>query len=263
MEAYQKALKESSQLIGVVKSCEYSEELKQDILHIKDDNHEVVMPRDEIDVIFERGDLSTYVGKKIRFKVLEIKENGWVVVSRKKIKEEQRDAAIAELQKTDKDGRPTEIEAEVIKVKDFGAYLHYNGAVLILRNKDFANDFTSVKEVVREGTKLRCKLVELSKTRRIFVSAAQKYEVASKVDLNMFKRDQVILGTIVSVKPFGAFVRIAPGVDALCPIPLNYDPKEDDHVQFRILQVNTETRRVRGKIIRRVKDDVLDTFSLD
>lgn len=163
----------------------------------------------------------------------------------------------------DKDGNPAEIEAEVIKVKDFGAYLHYNGAVLILRNKDFANDFTSVKEVVREGTKLKCRLVELSKTRRIFVMAAQKYEVASKIDLNIFKRDQVVLGTIVAVKPFGVFVRIAPGIDALCPIPLNYDPREEDRVQFRILQVNPDNRRIRGKIIRKVKDDVLDVFSME
>lgn len=221
------------------------------------------MPREEIDVIFERGDLSTYVGRKIMFKVLDIKENGQVVASRKKIKAEQRDAVIAKLEKLGPDGKPVEIEADVIKVKDFGAYLSYEGAVLILRNKDFANDFTSVKEIVREGTKLKCRLCELSETRRIFVMAANKYEVTSKVDLNIFKRDQVVLGTVVAVKPFGVFVRIAPGVDALCPIPLSYDPKEEDRVQFRILQVNTDTRRVRGKIIRKVKDDVLDTFSME
>lgn len=154
------------------------------------------------------------------------------------------------------------IDADVIKVKDFGAYLQYKGTVLILRNKDFANDFTSVKEVVREGSKLKCKLVELSKTKRIFVMAAQKYEVNSKVDLNMFRRDQVVLGSVVAVKPFGVFVRIAPGVDALCPIPLNYDPKEGDQVKFRVLQVDENKRRVRGKIMNRVQDEVLDSFEL-
>jgi len=263
MEKYKKVMAEDKQLLGVVLSSEFSELYGQDILHIKDDESTVIMPREEIDVIFERGDLSAYVGKKIKFKILEIKENGDILVSRKKIKEEQRDAVISELEQLGPDGKAMEIEADVIKVKDFGAYLHYKGAVLILRNKDFANDFTSVKEIVREGTKLKCKLIELSKTRRIFVTAAQKYEVSSKIDLNIFKRDQVILGTVVAVKPFGVFVRIAPGVDALCPIPLSYDPKEDDHVQFRILQVNVETRRVRGKIIRRVQDDVLDTFTME
>ena len=250
-------------MVGVVISCEYHEAFEQDILKIKDDEFNVVMPREEIDVIFERGDLATYVGKRIKFKVLDMKEDGTIVVSRKKIKEEQRDAVIRELEQVDERGNPTEIEAEVIKVKDFGAYLHYKGAVLILRNKDFANDFTSVKEVVREGTKLKCKLIELSRTRRIFVTVAKKYEVASKVDLNMFRRDQVILGTVVAVKPFGVFVRIAPGVDALCPIPLNYDPKDEDRVQFRVLQVNPENKRVRGKIVSKVKDEVLDVFTLD
>lgn len=250
-------------MIGVVKSCEYSEAFGQDVLRIKDDNNTVIMTREEIDVIFERGDLAMYVGKKIKFKVADIKEDGTIVVSRKLIKEEQRDAVIAELETKDEQGNPTEIEAEVIKVKDFGAYLRYKGTVLILRNKDFANDFTSVKEIVREGSKLRCKLIELSKTRRIFVTVSTKYEVASKIDLTTFRRDQVVLGVVVAVKPFGVFVRIAPGVDALCPVPLNYDPREDDHVQFRILQVNTDTKRIRGKIVNKVKDDVLDVFTLE
>lgn len=76
MEEFKKALDEGRQLIGVVKSSKMSPELGQDILLIKDDNVEVIMPREEIDIIFERGDLSTYVGKKMKFKVLEIKENG-------------------------------------------------------------------------------------------------------------------------------------------------------------------------------------------
>lgn len=163
----------------------------------------------------------------------------------------------------DANGNATEIDAEVIKVKDFGAYLRYKGTVLILRNKDFANDYTSVKEIIREGSKLKCKLVELSKTKRIFVMAAKKYEVASKMDLNMFRREQVVLGVIVAVKPFGVFVRIAPGVDALCPIPLNYDPIEGDQVQFKVLQVNEDTHRVRGKILRKVQDEVLDQFEME
>lgn len=179
------------------------------------------------------------------------------------VKEEQRDAVIAELESVDETGAQTVIDAEVIKVKDFGAYLQYKGTVLILRNKDFANDYTSVKEVVREGSKLKCKLVELSKTKRIFVMAAKKYEVSSKMDLSMFKRDQVILGSVVAVKPFGVFVRLAPGVDALSPIPLNYDPMEGDQVQFRVLQVNEDSRRVRGKIMRRVQDEVLDKFEME
>lgn len=179
------------------------------------------------------------------------------------VKEEQRDAVIAELESLDENGLPTVIDAEVIKVKDFGAYLQYKGTVLILRNKDFANDYTSVKEVIREGSKLKCKLAELSKTKRIFVMAAKKYEVSSKMDLGMFQRDQVVLGSVVAVKPFGVFVRIAPGVDALSPIPLNYDPIEGEQVQFRVLQVNEETRRVRGKIMRRVQNEVLDKFELE
>lgn len=250
-------------MLGVVKSCEYSEKFGQDILRIKDDNNEVVMPREEIDVIFERGDLSNYVGKRIRFKVLELHESGLITVSRKMIKEEQRDAVIAELEKKDENGNHVEVEADVIKVKDFGAYLHYKGAVLILRNKDFAKDYTSVKEIVREGSRLTCKLVELSKTRRIFVTVPEKYEAVSIADLSMFRRDQVILGVVVAVKPFGVFVRIAPGVDALCPIPINYDPRENDHVQFRILQVNTDTKRIRGKIVRKIKDEIEDVFTLE
>lgn len=250
-------------MVGVVKSSEYSETYGQDVLHIKDDHTVVIMPREEIDVIFERGDLSTFVGRKIKFKVLDIKEDGTVLVSRKTIKEEQRDAVIDELEQLDENGLPAEIEADVINVKDFGAYLRYKGTVLILRNKDFAKDYTSVKEVVREGSKLKCKLIELSKTRRIFVTVSNKYEVSSKVNLSMFKREQVVLGVVVALKPFGVFVRIAPGIDALCPVPLNFDPQEGDHVQFRILQVNEDTKRIRGKIVRKVKDDVLDVFTMD
>lgn len=76
MEDYRKSLNEGRQLTGVVVASKFSELLGQDVLVIKDDNHEVIMPREEIDVIFERSDLSTYVGKKMRFKVLKLMDNG-------------------------------------------------------------------------------------------------------------------------------------------------------------------------------------------
>ena len=76
MEDYKKTLDEGRQLVGVVVASKFSEVLGQDVLVIKDDDHEVIMPREEIDVIFERSDLSTYVGKKMKFKVMKIMENG-------------------------------------------------------------------------------------------------------------------------------------------------------------------------------------------
>ncbi|MFT3833973.1 MAG: S1 RNA-binding domain-containing protein [Micropruina sp.] len=58
------------------------------------------------------------------------------------------------------------------------------------------------------------------------------------------RRSEIVEGTVVTVLPFGAFVRVDEGVDGLLPATETVTAVAvGDRVRARVLQVDEETRR--------------------
>ena len=151
-------------------------------------------------------------------------------------------------------------KAEVEKVAEFGAFLSYkhnNG--LVLRNKDFSSNYTLCKEVLEKGDTVNVKIKHISqKSGKYIVELVNKYYVEPTLDLDEIERDQEFEGDVVGVEPFGAFVRIGPGRDVLCPVNSEKrEPVIGNKVIVKIAVSSGESKKLRGQIVKYM-DEKLD-----
>lgn len=242
---YIKAMEEKKILKGLVVLTQHDEKLETEILLMDLEGVKGVITRDEVDYQMEWKSLVRFVGQEIYFTVKEVdEENNIVYCSRKEAQELMEEEIIERL----KNGEI--FEATITGIVRYGAYVEINGIYAILRNIDFSDDYVKVGDVLKVGDKIKVKLQNVSENKRLRVEAVEKYELKTVMNFDAFERDQVVLGVVNGIKPWGAYVTIAPGLDALCPIPLIGEIEEGTKVSFRITQVQKDKERVRGKIVR-------------
>ena len=242
---YIKAMEDKKILRGLVVLTQYNEELDTEMLLMDLEGIKGIITREEVDYQMEWKSLVRFVGQEIYFTVKEVdEENNIVYCSRKEAQELMEEEIIERL----KNGEI--FEATITGIVRYGAYVEINGIYAILRNIDFSDDYVKVGDVLKVGDKIKVKLQNVSENKRLRVEAVEKYELKTVMNFDAFERDQVVLGVVNGIKPWGAYVTIAPGLDALCPIPLIGEIEEGTKVSFRITQVQKDKERIRGKIVR-------------
>ncbi|PLS19708.1 RNA-binding protein [Bacillus sp. M6-12] len=243
--AYEKAMNSKEILKGLVKVVQHNAELDTDVLVLDLDGVKGIIIRDEVDLEVEWKSLVGFLGREVSFVVKEIdRDTGVVICSRKDAQEILKQEVVERL-------REGEVfNAQVINVLKYGAYVEIDGVTGLLKNVDFADDYTTVGEVLKVGDTVNVKLKKVSSNDRLIFEAIEKYKNPTIMSFDMFERDQVVLGVVRNVKPWGVYVCIAPGLDALCPIPGTGELEEGMKVSFRITQIKPEDQRVRGKIVR-------------
>ena len=229
----------------------------------------IVMFRDRIGIIFQKGPLTKYIGNKISFKVEDVveTEEGMVVyASLRMILEERRTKAIKKLEEAKEKGET--VTVEVRKLKNNSAYLLTdNKTPVIMRQKDFSADWTPIDKVYKVGDKVEVVLDHVSPGNRIFVRLPKLYQSKRMTPAEVHERFQPNMSLeaeIIDVQPNACFVRIAPGLDMLCPVPKYFDAAKGMAVKARIVQIK-EDGRVRGKIMGEINADkyVLDCVAED
>lgn len=242
---YIKAMEDKKILKGLVVLTQHDEKLETEILLMDLEGVKGVITRDEVDYQVEWKSLVRFVGQEIYYTVKEVDvENNIVYCSRKEAQELMEEGIIERL----KNGEI--FEATITGIVRYGAYVDINGIYALLRNVDFSDDHVKVGDVLKVGDKIRVRLQYVSENNRLRVEAVEKYELKTIMNFDAFERDQVVLGVVNGVKPWGAYVTIAPGLDALCPIPPIGEIEEGTKVSFRITQVQKDNERIRGKIVR-------------
>jgi len=245
LRKYINAMEDKKILKGLVVLTQYDEELDTEMLLMDLEGIKGIITREEVDYQMEWKSLVRFVGQEIYFTVKEVdEENNIVYCSRKEAQELMEEEIIERL----KNGEI--FEATITGIVRYGAYVEINGIYAILRNIDFSDDYVKVGDVLKVGDKIKVKLQNVSENKRLRVEAVEKYELKTVMNFDAFERDQVVLGVVNGIKPWGAYVTIAPGLDALCPIPLIGEIEEGTKVSFRITQVQEDKKRVRGKIVR-------------
>lgn len=245
LRKYINAMEDKKILRGLVVLTQYNEELDTEMLLMDLEGIKGIITREEVDYQMEWKSLVRFVGQEIYFTVKEVdEENNIVYCSRKEAQELIEEEIIERL----KNGEI--FEATITGIVRYGAYVEINGIYAILRNIDFSDDYVKVGDVLKVGDKIKVKLQNVSENKRLRVEAVEKYELKTVMNFDAFERDQVVLGVVNGIKPWGAYVTIAPGLDALCPIPLIGEIEEGTKVSFRITQVQKDKERIRGKIVR-------------
>ena len=235
----------SEVLEGVIQYVKYDLILGDYTAWLDYEEKKVAIPRGYLELYEVKGNLNAYIGKPIQFSIVEYNEYRDIYIgSCKQAKLLRQQHILAELKR----GEP--FEAVIIKNVYFGAYLSIDSLPVILRNKDFSLDYTTVGDIFKRGDKLTVKLHRISQNGKVNVEAVPKYKNPHRADLEEFTPQTMVQGIVRNVKSWAVFVNIAPNLDAICPVPGQFQIEEGMKVAFRINQVRPEEGRIRGKIIK-------------
>ena len=242
---YKRAMENEEVLKGQIVLTQNDEELGTDILVLDLGDMKGVIKREEVDYEIEWKSLVSFIGMDVFYTVVDIDfENKIVYCSRKKAQEKLHKGVMKRLEAGE------ELDATITGIIGYGAHLEMSGVYGFMRNTDFSDSYIKIRDVMKVGDKIKVKLIRKSDTDKISLEPVVKYEPKTVLKIDNFERNQVVLGVVNNVKPWGAYVTIAPGFDALCPIPEADEIEEGTKVSFRITQVQEDNKRVRGKIVR-------------
>ena len=228
---------------GLGRAVYFDENKKEEVLLVenmnKNNRETVIIPKSEIG---DNKNLHNLIGKLVDY--VDTDEVGFA--SMKKAMPVKREILLNRFDKGEI------LSGRITNIQRWGAFLTINGVSCLIRNCDFASDYSTISDVYKEGDIIDgLKLRKVSETDRISLEKVEKYESPHAVDLSNIKSGSIILGTVRNVKPFGCFVAVANGnIDALCPVPQDTEIEEGMKVNCRLTNVDLESdeRKIRGKI---------------
>ena len=135
------------------------------------------------------------------------------------------------------------VKGEVKRFTNFGAFVEINGVDGLLHLSQISwNHVKNIKDILKEGQIIDVKIIDLDKENK-------------KLSLSMkeLMPNSIVLGKVVRLNDFGAFVELEPGVDGLVHISkishsrINH-PKEaltiGEEIKAKILSVDEENKRI-------------------
>ncbi len=173
-------------------------------------------PLSQIDIL-RATDPAVHVGQTYAFRIIEYKDNGKdLVVSRRKLLEEQQRASAADVRKSIVPGAV--IAGRVVSVQDFGAFVDLGGGIqgLLHVSEMSWSRVGSANEVTAPGDQLTVKVLRVDDaTGKISLGLRQLQGDPWSAAEATYEVGQVRAGRVTRVVEFGAFVELEPGVEGL------------------------------------------------
>ncbi|MDA1105175.1 MAG: 30S ribosomal protein S1 [Planctomycetota bacterium] len=175
----------------------------------------VFLPASQVDVRRPQ-DVGDLIGRTIRASILKIdEERRNIVISRRKLIEEERAAARERLLNDVKEGDI--VTGIVSNLADFGAFIDLGGIDGLLHITDMSwGRVSHPSEIVRPGQEIKVKVLNIDREREK-VALGLKQTEASPWD-EIEKRYPVgcrVKGNVVSLMSYGAFIRLEDGIEGL------------------------------------------------
>lgn len=198
--------------------------------------------------------LEQFVGQKLSLKVIEIdRANNNVVLSRKVVLEEEREAAKAETIAKLEEGQI--VEGLVTKIVDFGAFIDLGGIEGLLHISEMSwGRIDHPTEVLQEGEKATVKVLKLDlEKERIALGLKQILPDPWVEFIENHSIGEVVNGTITKTVDFGAFMEVAPGIEGLIHISqlarrhvekTTEVVSVGDQVDAKIININEADRKI-------------------
>jgi small subunit ribosomal protein S1 len=221
--------------------------------------HRAFMPASQVSL--ERiPDLSVLVGEKLVCQVAQLdrRGSGNIVLSRRDLLAAERREKAEKLKSELREGQV--LEGTVRKIMPFGAFIDLGGLDGLCHLSDMTYDRVTpteknVQKYVKEGDKVRVQVLKLDlEHNRISLGMKQLSEdpflAATKADI---QEGATLTGTVARLTEFGAFVKLAEGVDGLVHISeisrkrINRPEevlKPDQVVQVKVLKIDPATRKI-------------------
>ena len=178
----------------------------------------VFLPASQVDVR-RPGEIGEFIGRKVRAQILKIdKERKNIVISRRKLIEEERGAAKRRLLDTIKEGDM--VRGTVKNIADFGAFVDLGGIDGLLHITDMSwSRVNHPSEVVSINQEVEVKILNIDREKeKIALGLKQKEPSPWEAIEAQFPIGSLIHGEVVSLMSYGCFVRITEGVEGLVHI---------------------------------------------
>jgi small subunit ribosomal protein S1 len=203
-----------------------------------------------------RTDPSTHEGKVYTFRITEYKEGGRnLVVSRRALLEEEQRATAAEVRKSIVAGAV--MTGRVASVREFGAFIDLGGGVqgLLHVSEMGWSRISDPSQVLKPGEEITVKVLQVDEAKqKISLGLKQLTEDPWSRVQGTYEVGQVLTGRVTRVTEFGAFVELAPGVEALAHVS-TFAPTGRSHewkasvapgmtAAFEILSIDLEKKRI-------------------
>jgi small subunit ribosomal protein S1 len=219
------------------------------------------------------ADLSAYVGKKIRLKVIELdRERNRLILSERAamrdVRKGQKERLLGELKEGDI------LTGLVTSVADFGVFVDLGGVDGMIHLSELS--WTKINhpgDLLKPGDKIEVQVLGVDRDReRIALSLKRRTpEPWATVD-ERYQIGQLVTGTITKLASFGAFARLDDNIEGLIHISELADRriqhpkevvKEGDTLQLRVIRVDVQRRRLGLSLKRATEEYSGDTLDLD
>lgn len=204
----------------------------------------VIIPGNEVKPLVNSQGIQWYSCKEVEFIVTEVAEDVDLVFGSCILAYEKKTAPYRE-----KLFNGEVVEGVITNILDHGAYISVGGVEGLMRNSDFSDDGTAMKDVCSIGEHIRVKYLKTSTLGTYIYVPEKKRQGDSILKFEDLTVRSCVYGTVVSVYPDRVYVNIAPNLDCMCENPKWVDHLKDyEKVSVVLTKVDQERRRVRGVI---------------
>jgi len=199
----------------------------------------VFLPASQVDVR-RPGDIGDFIGKTIRAVILKIdEERRNIVISRRKLIEEEREQAKRKLLESVKEGDV--VRGTVTNIADFGAFVDLGGIDGLLHVTDMSwGRVNHPSEIVRIGDEIEVKILNIEREReKISLGLKQKETSPWEQIERKYPVGCRVKGSVVNLMSYGAFVRLEEGIEGLVHISEMSWTRRVNHPS-EVVQVNDE-----------------------
>jgi len=179
----------------------------------------IFIPLSQIDTKFV-SDASSLVGKELEVRLIEFSQenNSRIIASRRVLLEEAKKIADDKAWENIKVGEV--VKAEIKRFTNFGAFASINGVDGLIHLSQISwNHVKSAEDVLKKGDIIDVKIIEANReTNKISLSIKELTEEPWKKVGEKYPEGSVVLGKVVRLTDFGAFVELENGVDGLVHI---------------------------------------------
>ncbi|MEI7834999.1 MAG: S1 RNA-binding domain-containing protein, partial [Planctomycetota bacterium] len=214
---------------------------------------------------FRVEDLAPYVGQVLRCTVTEVKRGEKnVVLSRRDLLEAEAEVAREKMFETLQEGQI--LPGVVRSIMPYGAFVDIGGVDGLVHVRDMSHArVEDPHEVVKEGQKVNVMVLKIDREeRKISLGLKQILPDPWQEAEGRWTAGTVVVGRVVRVMDFGAFVELDKGVDGLIPVSeLTFErrvghPSEvvtvGDVVKVRVMKVDAAAKRI-SLSLKRTGDD--------
>lgn len=214
----------------------------------------VFIPASQVDIRFS-NDRSNLIGTELEVRLIDflLENPSKIVASRRVILEEQK-AKIEDLAwENIKIGDV--VKAEVKRFTKFGAFANVNGVDGLIHLSQISwSHVKSAESILKEGQIVDVKIIEADREKnRLSLSIKALTEEPWSNVGEKYPEGSAVLGKVVRISDFGAFVELEPGVDGLVHISKITHNRIDnpgdvlkigDEIKAIILSVDTENKKI-------------------